>query len=127
MTEVVEPGAARQTGTLEQRLERAHDVAVGQGRADGGREDQPVIFPEPGFLHLLLELAFVVGPEGRACSVEEFYLAAAARRLGGSELTVRQSAVYPQRARFQIHIAPAQRQHLAGPQPGGDGHDVESM
>jgi hypothetical protein len=31
VAEVIESGAARQTGTLQQRLERAHDIAVRQG------------------------------------------------------------------------------------------------
>jgi len=29
--------------------------------------------------------------------------------------------------RPQIHIAPTERQHFAGPQPEGDGHDVQRV
>jgi hypothetical protein len=54
MAEIVESGFGGQTGALQQRLERAHDVAVREWRADGAGEYQPMICPEPGLLQLLL-------------------------------------------------------------------------
>src|SRR5215210_8353639 len=68
-----------------------------------------------------------MGSEGDTCGVGEFYLAAATERLGCSEFAVRQRAVYPQRTSLQVHITPTERQHFAGPQPSGDGNDVQGM
>jgi hypothetical protein len=52
--EVVEPDHLGQGGALEQVLERARQVAVVQGRADSGGEDETVIPPEGGEAHALL-------------------------------------------------------------------------
>jgi hypothetical protein len=37
------------------------------------------------------------------------------------------SAVYPQRTGFQVHITPTKRQHFAGPQSGGDDHNIQGL
>jgi hypothetical protein len=51
VTEVVEPGALRQLGPLEEVPKSARYVAVIQGCADGGGEDETVVPPEGGEAH----------------------------------------------------------------------------
>ena len=45
--EVVEADGLGQVGAFEEFLEGSHDVVMGEGRPDGGGEDEPLILPQP--------------------------------------------------------------------------------
>src|SRR5215207_9282790 len=84
VAQVVEAGALREPGPLQEGLEVPLQVAGRERRADAGGEHEPLILPEPGAGHALLQLALAVGSEG-CCGLPGEPDAAALAGLGGLE------------------------------------------